>query len=94
MKNPSVDFLIQKLQNLRLKETDVLQQLEEAKIIETEQENSPNTRRTETEQENNRNDCGLEPGDRVKITNRVRHVKGKTVTIGYNYGSVNCVDRE
>ena len=70
MKNQSVDQLIQKLKEIRIQETQVLDQLEEARVRET--------RDNASQVDHN----PYEKGDRVKISNKIRLPGGRTPTNG------------
>ena len=67
MKNQSVDQLIQELKKIRIQETQVLNQLEVARARETSVIADPNP---------------FKEGDQIRITNRIRLTRGRTVTDG------------
>ena len=66
MRNKSVDELIQELKIIRIQETQILNQHEEARTRET-SDRSPNP---------------FKEGDHIKVTNNVRLPRGRTVTDG------------
>ena len=72
MSNQSVDKLIQELKKIRIQETKIVSQLEEARSRETCRALQAPTITT--------NPNPFEKGDRVKIINKVRLPKGRTAT--------------
>ena len=75
MKNQSVDQLIQKLKEIRIQETQVLDQLEEARVRET-RDNASQAPILHVDHN------PFEKGDRVKISNKIRLPGGRTPTNG------------
>ena len=75
MKNLSVDQLIQKLKQIRIQETEVLEQLEEARARET-------TSRSPQVPPATADPNLFEEGDQIRITNKVRLPRGRAVTDG------------
>ena len=73
MRNQSVDQLIQKLKKIRIQETQVLNQLEEARARET-TDSLPRVHTLHTDHN------PFEKGDRVKIFNKIRLPGGRTPT--------------
>ena len=72
MSNRTVDQLIQKLKEIRIQETKVLDQLEKARSQETHRALQAPTINT--------NSNIFKKGDEVNITNKIRLPKGRTVT--------------
>ena len=81
MSNKSVDQLIQRLKQLKVEEPIVIQQLEEA-------------RRTKTGQTDHPHIGDIVIDNRVKITNRVRNLKGINVTNADRLKTVTCTDKK
>ena len=86
MNKPSADSIVERLQEIRLEETRVLQQLKKARAKELTKNNKPLHVPKHDEHEAV---LGIySKGDRVKIANRVQFPKGGTVQPKNRYATV------
>ena len=92
MKNHTVDDLIIQLQNIRIEEAAILEQLKAARVQELQDRKPVYPRRTVG---GTRSTVDLNPfksGDRVKITNKVRLPRGRAITPKDRLATVNNVE--
>ena len=92
MKNHTVDDLITQLQNIRIEEAAILEQLKAARVQELQDRKPVYPRRTVDGTRKTVDPNPFKSGDRVKITNKVRLPRGRAITPEDRLATVNNVE--